>query len=120
MCRASPAASFAALAQARTFFSAAWHRFSAALDRSARAATSRESCYVAVRGAHVEALVQLAPRLVAVARAADKAERHGPRRLGDARFQSGEGGLAAARVVLRVVADGDRLAVDGHDLVAPT
>ena len=48
MCRASPAASFAALAQARTFFSAAWHRFSAALDRSASAAKSRESCYVAV------------------------------------------------------------------------
>ena len=44
MCRASPAASFAALAQARTFFSAAWHRFSAALDRSASAATRRESC----------------------------------------------------------------------------
>ena len=44
MCRASPAASFAARAQARTFFSAAWHRFSAALDRSASAATRRESC----------------------------------------------------------------------------
>ena len=44
MCRASPAASFAALAQARTFFSAAWHRFSAALERSASAATRRESC----------------------------------------------------------------------------